>query len=143
MICVALCILLAFGGEGSDDEVFSFVAELDYQEFMYSIPKFELENSPNWSSEAEFPPLPPRKAIEIATKGLKMLEKRGFIKPIPKSFKWVMMEASLVPVVGEKWFWKIQFEEFPGEGVGSTGLASVATVVVMMNGNILEPSPIP
>lgn len=139
MTCAILFLLIAIEGI-SDDAVLTFEVELDFKPVTYTIRESQLEKVPEWSLEVDCPPLPPRKAIEVARNGLKMLEKRGLVKRHIESDGWELIEASLVPVRGEKWFWKMRFEVIPGEGRGSTGISAEATVIVLMDGVVLVPS---
>lgn len=136
----AICFLLLAIEVISDDEVLTFEVELDFKPVTYAIRESQLEAVPEWSPEEDFPPLSPRKAIEVATNGLRMLEKRGLVKRHVETDKWKLIEASLVPVRDEKWFWKMRFEVIPGDGRGSTGISAEATVVVLMDGVVLVPS---
>lgn len=142
MILVLLAILLA-SPKAADDVVFSFDSALGGKAYTYEIRASRLKSVPEWDSNANAPPLSPRDAIKIGSNGLKMLEERGFFEKKPVSNEWELTEASLVPITGEKWLWKMRFEEIPGEGKGLSGITGEATVVVLMDGKILVPSRIP
>ena len=140
MLYLTLCILLAFEGSSEDDLILSYKAEMGVKWMTYTIHESQLESIPDWSPEEECPPLSPRKAINIGTNGLKVLEKRGFIKRYHELGNWEMVEASLNPIDQKKWFWKLHFELIPGQGQGFSGISPEATVIVLMDGSILMPS---
>lgn len=142
MILATLVILLALPKD-SDDIVFSFESALGGDAFVYEIRESRLKSVPKWEPNASSPPLSPGDAIKIGNNGLKMLEKRGFFERKPESNEWELIEASLVPIGGQEWLWKLRFEEIPGKGKGLSGITGEATVVVLMDGKILVPSRVP
>jgi hypothetical protein len=87
-----------------------------------------------WPPGAANPPVSARKALLIANRfrQTRLVDKNNW--------KWGLESVSLLPLDGKsnKWCWSILFSAFPEEG-GFSGIPPEFTVIVLMDGTVIEP----
>lgn len=106
----------------------SFFSYHDGKRFEFEVTSEQLANSPSWAAEQDNPPLPARRAFEVASAYLRKL--------MPDAEKWQRGGLRLVPV-REKWVYVVEFTE-PPPGNMSTHLSTPFGVVVLMSGEAVE-----
>jgi hypothetical protein len=110
----------------------SFYGDKHYQS---SVTLELLEGSPAWPEEQDNPPLPPRRAVEIALGHLQKL--------FSNAEKWRKGEIRLYPV-REKWVYIIELIGPPLEDPKSmSGINPHFAVIVLMSGEPVEPKVTP
>ena len=91
-----------------------------------------LESSPVWADGQENPPLPARRAVELASAQLS--------KIVPDGSKWGLQRILLQPV-GSKWVYVVEFlEPPPADNLSPDGRRDTFSVVVLMSGEAVEPT---
>lgn len=95
-----------------------------------------LKKSPSWKDDVDEPPLPARKAIELADEA-----KNALVKDT-KQWAWRLESLGLrrrIPRSGpEKWYWLARYETQLLDG-GLGGRPFDLYVVVLMDGTVLSP----
>jgi hypothetical protein len=120
------CILFNFGFTDKTQTKATFSSYHGGKRYDFEVTAEQLTNCPAWVEGQDNPPLPARRAIEIATNYLPKL--------FPDAEKWEMSGFSVIPV-GEKWVYLVQFIEPAPENV-SEHLTTEFKIVVLMNGSV-------
>lgn len=122
LLLCGLCVVCAAQSPAS------FFSYHDGKRFEFEVTSEQLANSPPWVEGQDNPPLPPRRAFEVASAYLRKL--------MPDAEKWQRRELRLVPV-REKWVYVVEFTE-PPPGNMAEHLSAPFGVVVLMSGEALE-----
>lgn len=104
--------------------VATFFGFHDGKQFAFTITPEHLKNSPEWLDGQEHPPLSARRALLLATAYLPKLA--------PHAEKLKMHEIRLRQV-RDKWVYVVEFSE------RKEGVKSGFVIVVLMNGEVVEP----
>ena len=96
-----------------------------------TIPDDELEKTPRWKEADENPPVSARKAMRLANALADKLE------PDTDDFKRELESLALCAHDG-KWYWRAEYEWHVIKG-GSTGILPNLTIIVLMNGAVVQP----
>jgi hypothetical protein len=87
-----------------------------------------LDASPSWWAEQDNPPLPAKRALQLATeKATQVLGER----PGPH---WKLESMQLIPAGTCKWFWLFRYVE---DGTCCVGIPLNLTLAVLMDGSIV------
>jgi len=97
-----------------------------------------LDDSPAWEAKDENPPLSARKAIEAANAVVVKL-----VEPDTKSWKRRLEGLFLCEGDPQKWYWRVQYLWDPPPGTAMDGQAPHMTIVVLMDGTVVQPSVAP
>src|SRR5260370_32794682 len=116
-------------------------AEVSFPGLVLSIDKYyyvritdeAFQKSPAWSAEAENPPLSARKAVRLAN------ERRAKLVPDTKDWKWKLMSIQLCPHHDDRWYWIVEYVEWPRTG-GIQGMPGYLKLAVLMDGTVVEPT---
>jgi hypothetical protein len=95
-----------------------------------------LEASPDWTDGQDNPPLPARRAVELASAQLS--------KAVPDASKWGLQRILLQPI-GAKWVYVVEFlaplpEPKDGQALLSIGGRDTFSIIVLMSGEAVEPT---
>jgi hypothetical protein len=100
--------------------------------YVASVTGKDFDKTPDWSPDAENPPVSAKKAISLATKMKDSLAENG------KNYKWVLDSAALHRWTGNKWYWVATYEvQYDGPRVGPN--AAQIRIVVLMDGTAVRP----
>jgi hypothetical protein len=97
----------------------------------FNVTREALQQTPSWPEAEPSPPLPPRRAIQVAAEQLEAL--------VTNPERWRFSSVSLRPV-GEdgSWVYVVEFAEPPPRPDG--GIHSSLRLVVLMNGSSVTPA---
>jgi len=127
MLMKSLCLVAALLMAQAET---TFTVEYNGKKYEFRIPDQDLQKTPAWSANQQNPPLPARRAIEIARNEISML--------LPNGKDWRLYEVTLRPI-DDHWVYLVQFlEPLRGDGNGQQ-LSSGFQVVVLMNGVAVMP----
>jgi hypothetical protein len=121
-----VCILFNFSFTDMSQTKATFSSYHGGKRYDFEVTAGQLINCPAWLEGQDNPPLPARRAIEIATNYLSKL--------FSDAEKWEMNGFSVIPV-GEKWVYLVQFIEPAPKNV-SEHLITEFKIVVLMNGEV-------
>jgi hypothetical protein len=108
----------------------TFTVEYGGKKYEFHIADQDLQKSPAWGPNQDNPPLPPRRAIDIAKKEIETL--------LPNGKDWRLYEVTLRPI-DSHWVYLVQFLEPLRGGGNAQQLSSGFQVVVLMNGVAVMP----
>jgi len=104
-----------------------------------------LAKTPSWKENADYPPLPPGKAIRLANTIKDKLVKDSH------GCKWCLATVSLEHLyqfapwplpdgsdLTDRWWWAVKYDAYPREG-GIGGGIEYLIVVVLMDGTVIDP----
>jgi hypothetical protein len=127
-VLFSLCFCAAVEGQASPTfRQFSYHAGRRYES---KVTTGMLENSPEWAEGQDNPPLPARRAVEVASAQLSKL--------LPDGAKWGLQRIHLQPI-GAKWIYVVEFLEPLPEKPGVDFRRDYFAIVVLMNGEAVEP----
>jgi hypothetical protein len=129
LVAVAVVILPLTSLASGDVTSVNPTGKADGKHFSFSVADTVVKDTPAWSPDAAFPPLEPRRAIEIATKQLHELVK--------EPAKWYFHEISLVDF-GDHIHW-IYVASFEREYDTAVFGADYFNIPVLMSGATLKP----
>jgi hypothetical protein len=92
------------------------------------------DSSPDWTDDAQNPPLSARKALTLAEATLRATQKVN-IDPL---LERELVGVRLIPLDGKKWCWEVSYEWHRHSG-GESGIPYSFRVFVLMNGKTVEP----
>src|SRR5262245_41196782 len=95
----------------------------------FNITSEDLNKTPIWSTDQDNPPLATRSALKMASQYIQKLLANGE--------RWAVHNVELVPM-GEHWVYLVGF--YKGD---RPGLFSPFRIVVLMNGEVVEPKVLP
>jgi hypothetical protein len=102
----------------------------DGKQFEFPLTADVVKATPAWKPDSPFPPLGPRRAIEIATKQLHELVK--------DPAKWYFVQINLVEFSGDHWAYIAMFDRHYPDDVAVFG-ADFFQIPVLMSGATLKP----
>jgi hypothetical protein len=124
-------LLIVVALQTADSDVATFSSYIRGERWDFNISLDALNETAPWPDPELSPPLPPRRAIQIAAEHFRQL--------ITDAERWHLKSVSLRPVWDqEHWVYLVEFEEPPPRGDG--GIHSSLTFVVLMNGNSIMPT---
>ena len=124
----ALLVAVALQASGADAAVFS--SHVRGERLDFAVPRSVLQQTPAWSDADLSPPLPPRRAIQIAARQLREL--------MPDPERWRLSRISMRPIAGgERWLYIVEYDEPPPGPTG--GITSSLGLVVLMDGSTVNP----
>jgi hypothetical protein len=127
MLLQSFCLLVALAAAQAET---TFTVEYNGKKYEFHITDEDLQKTPAWPPSEDNPPLPPRRAIDIATQQIATL--------LPDGKDWRLFEVTLRPI-GDRWVYLVQFlEPLRGDGNGQQ-LSSGFLLVVLMNGEAVVP----
>jgi hypothetical protein len=130
MILASLCLSAAARAQSS--VVFRQFSYHEGKRYESKVTTETLEGSPVWTDGQENPPLPARRAVEIASAQLS--------KIVPDASKWGLQRILLQPI-GAKWVYVVEFlESPPADNLPPDGRRDTFSVVVLMSGEAVEPT---
>ena len=126
LLIIACCVCgVATAQDKAQNLKAKFSSYYDGKRYDFIITPEQLTNSPDWLEGQDNPPLAARRALEIA--------KAYLPKVVPNGEQWVNEGINLEPLGEQKWVYLIQFYD------GKDGLHSSFNLVVLMNGETVEP----
>jgi hypothetical protein len=108
----------------------TFTVEYGGKKYEFRISDRDLQKTPAWLSGQENPPLPARRAIDIATKQLSAL--------LPNGKDWRLYAVTLRPIEN-RWLYLVEFLEPLRRDDAGQQLSSGFQIVVLMNGAAITP----
>ena len=130
VILASLCLCASARAQSSG--VFRQFSYREGRRYESKVTNETLEGSPVWADGQENPPLPARRAVEIASAQLS--------KIVPDGSKWGLQRILLQPV-GSKWVYVVEFlEPPPADNLPPDGRRDTLSVVVLMSGEAVEPT---
>ena len=127
-LAIGAALLCCIGSSVRADSVSSYFGGLRYD---FSFTCLDLGKAPLWLERDAAPPLAPRNALSIARRQLDGL--------VPNSDGWRLNEVSLRPGCSQdKWYYVVGFSPPPPRPDG--GITTVFRLVVLMNGQTMEPA---
>jgi hypothetical protein len=97
----------------------------------------KLAKNPLWKDENEHPPLPPRKAIDLAKKEVKRFSPQLNLKKSELVFDKICLEPH--GPTEQSWVWVVEFRRIQGAAID---FEEKVRVVVLMTGEVVKPSKI-
>ncbi len=107
-----------------------FTVEYGGKRYVSLVTGQDLQSTPVWPPGQENPPLPPRRAIEAASRYLVML--------LPDGRDWRLYQVTLKPI-GDRWIYLVEFLEPIAPDAAGRQASSGFSVVVLMNGRTVAP----
>jgi hypothetical protein len=112
----------------------TFTVEYGGKKYEFHITDQDLQKTPAWPPAQENPPLPARRAIDIASKQLATL--------LPNGKDWRLYSVTLRSI-DDRWIYLVEFlEPLRGDNAGQQ-LSSGFQIVVLMNGATITPKVAP
>jgi hypothetical protein len=139
IVLVALCAGFSPGLLAGERE--TYTGYTFGKSFDVTISEQDFKNSPAWDQHADNPPLPAQKALKLATAAKDTLVHDS------KTWKWRPTELTLTNFGSRedarKWYWAVRYraDHAPDPAlVGSAGVIPELTVIVRMDGTIMQPT---
>jgi hypothetical protein len=129
LITASLC--LCAGARAQSSVVFRQFSYHEGKRYESKVTNRTLEATPDWTDAQENPPLPARRAVELASAQLS--------KSVGDASKWGLQRILLQPV-GAKWVYVLEFLEAPRDDLPLDGRRGTFSVVVLMSGEAVEPT---
>jgi hypothetical protein len=113
----------------------SFYSYYSGKKYDFQVTESDLRRAPPWHEHEDNPPLPPRKAVTVASTYLGQL--------LPDAESWSVEKVSLQRAGGKSdinWVYVIEFTGPLASGSSQLGgMVHTFTIVVLMNGVAVEP----
>ena len=134
VLCLMVVAALGVGFTSGAAIAEAFPSRAPAQAYVTTITRKMLDDSPAWDANDENPPLSARKAMAAANAVVAKLE------PDTKSWKR-RLEGLFLCQDGEsnKWYWRVEYRWDPPPGTALGGLAPYMTIVVLMDGTVVQP----
>ncbi len=127
MVLQSFCLVAALLTAQVDT---TFTVEFGGIKYEFRISEEDLVKTPAWAPDQANPPLPARRAIDIAKNEIAAL--------LPNGKDWRLYEVTLRPV-DDHWVYLVQFLEPLRPDAGGQQLSNGFQVVVLMNGVAVMP----
>lgn len=116
---------------GDKDFLMARACYAEGKQFTFTVTMNMVRSSPSWPKNADFPPLPPLKAKDLADSLLPQLVKN--------KEHWTLHSINLWPtMLDDKWFYFVVYDFRPP--IPMTGPPIEMTIPVMMNGHVVKPT---
>src|SRR5262245_35042994 len=102
------------------------------KQFSIAITDAAIRNSPDWKSDRDTPPIPPREAMKRAN------DLKSKLVVESDEWKWKMASISLTEADTNKWYWIVNYEAEYQKGT-QVGIPPTLRLVVLMDGTVVEP----
>jgi hypothetical protein len=100
--------------------------------YWVTVTRAALEKAPVWKDDADNPPLPARKAMQLADR------LKGKLVKDDRQFTWKRESVALEEGAEGRWYWLVTYRaQFNGIQMGPAGNLRLA---VLMDGTVIEPT---
>lgn len=128
-----LLLILLMGAlqTGDQDYAGGFSSYVRGERWDFNVTRAALAEAPSWLETEVAPPLPPRRAIQVATEQLQEL--------LTDAERWRLSSVTLRPIGNDgNWLYVVAFAEPPPRPDG--GIRSSLRLIVLMNGSTVTPA---
>jgi hypothetical protein len=129
LLAWALLLFGATAGHGQGCTYYSYVLDKTY---VVEVTDKALRATPSWDADKENPPLPARKALQLANR------KKDQLVKDTTDFTWALESASLIADRDGKWYWLVHYTARVRQG-GFSGIRPFLLLAVLMDGTVVEP----
>ena len=131
LVIVILTLVAAAADARELFEHYSVYGRANGRSYTFTAAKSALAKTPVWDPQSEHPPLPPRRAEQIARRQLRQF--------VPNGNDWLLQGVTLSPVGDDlHWVYTVTFMAPLPEGVAQTG-GDEMQLLVLLDGSVVKP----